>query len=287
MTTETTSPSDPNVPAPAATPAWYKKTDYLLLALVLTLSFFVASFTATNSDIWLHLAIGQRLSEGTLQFGVDPFSWATEAVGDKSATYWVHQSWLYSWLFYHLYNLVGGAGLVLGKAILFTAAIALLSRIGWTDANRWFVLICLAMAALAISPRLLLQPTVVSFLFVSITLYVLNRAGAFRQANAETRPTCARWLWTLPPLFALWANLDAWFVLGPLVLGLCWAGAGLSRWFKSSSAIPGKTLGLVFAVGLLACLVNPFHVRVFQLPPELAYIVVSMTEPLKIPLPGE
>jgi hypothetical protein len=94
-------------------------------------------------------------------------------------------------------------------------------------------------------------------------------------------------LWTLPPLFALWANLDVWFILGPLVVGLCWAATGLARWYKGSNLVPGKTLGLVLAAGLAACVVNPFHVRVFQLPPELAYIVVSLTEPLKIPLPDE
>jgi hypothetical protein len=278
-------------PAPAtgaAPSAWFKKSDYLLLLLVLVLSFLVASFTATNSDIWLHLAIGERLSDGTFQFGVDPFSWATEAHGDNGTpTFWVHQSWLYSWLFYQLYHLVGGFGLVLGKAVLFTAAIALLSRIGRAESNRWFIVICLTMAALAISPRLLLQPTVLSLLFLSITLYVLDRAGVFSLVNAQAKPACARCLWWLPPLFALWANLDVWFILGPLVLALCWAATGLARWYKGASPVPGKTLGLVLGVGLAACLLNPFHVRVFQLPPELAYIALSLTEPLKIPLPDD
>ena len=111
----------------------------------------------------MQLAIGQRLSEGTLTLGVDPFSWATEAQGrNMPPTFWVHQSWLYSWAFYQLYLFIGGPGLVLGKAILFTVAVALLSRIGWNEANRWFVVICLTMAVLCVSPRLLLQPTVES-----------------------------------------------------------------------------------------------------------------------------
>src|SRR5437763_1415325 len=96
----TTTPAPP-APATAAKderpPAWIVKSDYLLLGLLLLLSFLLASFTASNSELWLHLAIGQRLSEGAFEFGVDPYSWATEAVGTKPAVFWVHHSWLYSW----------------------------------------------------------------------------------------------------------------------------------------------------------------------------------------------
>ena len=280
-------PAPPPPTGPVPVPAWLFQADCALLLLVFVLSFLLASFAAANSDIWLNVAIGQRLSEGTFQFGVDPFSWATAATADKPAVFWVDQSWLFSFLFFHLYNLVGGAGLVIGKAILFTAAIGLLSRIGWTEANRWFVIVCLTLAALAISPRLLLDSTVVSFFFLALTMFILDRAGVFLLASATPKPPCPRVLWGLPPLFALWANLDPWFILGPLTLGLCWAAVGFRRWDKDSGTVPGKLLGIVFGVGVLACLVNPYHVRVFQLPPELAYIVISMAEPLKIPLPND
>ena len=279
----------PNVPAPGPTPppAWFYHADLAILATLLVLTFFVGSFVATNSDLWMHLAIGQRISAGEFTFGEDPYSWLTEAKPKSPAPFWVHQSWLYSWLFFQLHELVGGAGLVLIKAILFTIAIGLLSRIGWNEANRWFVLIALIAAALAVSPRLLLQPTVVSFLFLSITLFVLARVGCFAHARPDGKTPCPRMLWILPPLFALWANLDVWFILGPMVLGLCWAAAGLTRWFPDTKVVPAKTLGLVFGVGVLACLLNPYHMWVFQLPPELAYLVVSVADALHLPLPNE
>ncbi len=295
--------SEPAPPAPAAPaidaapPGWMLKADFLLLGLLLVLSFLLASFTATNSDNWLQLAIGRLISEGKFTFGVDPFSWATDGV------YWVHHSWLYSLLLYQFHNLAGATGLIVGKAILFTAAIALLCCIGWNAANRWFLLVCLLIAALAVSGRLVLEPRVVSYLFLAITLFVLYRAGVFAQPRApagsenspdtlvgpteSAPPASERCLWWLPPLFLLWANLDAWFILGPIVVGLCWAGTGLGKWFRSTGAVPGKALGVVFGVGLLACVVNPHHVRIFQLPPELAYVVLSLTDPFNLPLPGE
>jgi hypothetical protein len=36
----------------------------------------------------------------------------------------------------------------------------------------------------------------------------------------KRRPVHAAHLWLLPPLFALWVNLDGWFLLGPLCVGL-------------------------------------------------------------------
>src|SRR5207253_685368 len=89
----------------------------------------------------------------------------------------------------------------------------------------------------------------------------------------------------LPALFALWANFDSWFILGPLLVALCWASIGLAKWFPSSDAFSGKTLGQVTGLSFLACLFNPHHVRVFQLPPELAYLLLQITDPLGIPLP--
>jgi hypothetical protein len=90
------------------------------------------------------------------------------------------------------------------KALLCTIAVGLLSRIGWNENNRWFVLVTLVTAALAVSPRLALQPVVISFLFLAITLFVLDRVGFFAHARADGKAPCPRSLWALPPLFALW-----------------------------------------------------------------------------------
>src|SRR5262245_28153464 len=45
----------------------------LLVILVLALWFFLASFPARNTDLWLHMATGRALLEGKYQFGVAPF----------------------------------------------------------------------------------------------------------------------------------------------------------------------------------------------------------------------
>src|SRR4051812_46003530 len=72
-------PAEPTPAPPAKTPAapvpipgWVLKVDLVLLGLLLLLSFLLASFAATNSELWMHLAVGKRISEGSFQFGVDP-----------------------------------------------------------------------------------------------------------------------------------------------------------------------------------------------------------------------
>jgi hypothetical protein len=99
----------------------------------------------------------------------------------------------------------------------------------------------------------------VSFLFLAITLYVLTRT---------------RQVWILPVLFALWVNLDAWFILGPLTLALYVIGSlGQRLAGQAPQHCPGK-LALALLAGVAACLLNPYFYRAFTLPSELAYLAV-------------
>jgi tetratricopeptide (TPR) repeat protein len=83
-------------------------------------------------------------------------------------------------------------------------------------------------------------------------------------------------------LFVFWVNLDGWFLLGPLTVALYALGHQLSdREFpqseetdrtekeesnSSGSARMPALLWLLAALGVLACLFNPNHIHVFQMP---------------------
>src|SRR5262249_13552774 len=87
-----------------------------------------------------------------------------------------------------------------------------------------------------------------------------------------TDPAARRSLWLLPLLFILWVNLDDWFLLGPLTVGLYLAALVFSERFRSAQGEPAgawRTLGLIFVAGLAACLVNPHHYHAFELPDQL------------------
>src|SRR5207249_3743255 len=92
-----------------------RRLDRILIGFALLLAFLLASFAVHNSDFWMHLATGRSIANGTYEFGVDPFSYTTEGAR------WINHAWLFDWGLYGLYNLVGGTGLVVLKALLVVA----------------------------------------------------------------------------------------------------------------------------------------------------------------------
>jgi len=238
-----------------------KTLDGLLIVMVLALAFVLASFPVRNSDFLMHLATGRLLVEGQYVFGSNPYTAA-------SADVWINHSWLFDLLFYGLYSIpsLGPVLVVVVKALLILVLAEILLRVATPPGRRlWIPASCVALAVLTFSPRLLLQPTIMSYLFLGLTLWLLRR------------PAERRWAWwLLPPLFALWVNCDEWFFLGPLCAGLYLLGHVLqgqlpTMMHQAERLRPEecRRLGLVVVVGAAACLVNPFGIYAWTLPAQL------------------
>jgi len=229
------------------------------VVLICGLAFLLASTPARNSDLWLHLASGRELSAGRLLDGTEPFSSTTQGV------FWVNHSWLSDFLLYQIYKLGDGAALIVVKAVLTTLLAALLLGFRRRGEGMGGVACASLVALLALGPWLLpLQSNLWSLLGVVLTLYLLERTCLTEDAPVpRARPEC----WLLVPLFALWANLDEWFVLGPVLVGLYALGELLHRSPASGGVTPpARRLLLLFCVGLAACLATPYHYRIFAWP---------------------
>src|ERR1700730_13382086 len=109
----------------------------------------------------MHLAAGRRLTQGERVFDTAPGL----STGQLLST-----SWLYDVLSFGLYSLVGGAGLVLVKAFLVVGVALLLMRMSWARQGWWLPALCTALALLAMSNRVLLQPATLSYFFMALTL---------------------------------------------------------------------------------------------------------------------
>ncbi len=238
-------------PAPRSGPGTL---DAVLVLLVCALAFLLASIPARNSDLWLHLASGRALAAGQFPWGHDPFASTTNRVS------WVNPAWLSDGCFYALYELGGGRALVVGKAGLLALVAGLLFLFRRRGTRLLVPALTATLAVVALGSWLLLQPVLFSLLGLALTLYLLERPALVEEPRAA-RARAQRWL--VVPLFALWANLDAWFVLGPVLLGLYVLGELLRRRDRAGRDV------LLFLAGLAACLLTPFPLRTFAWPVPL------------------
>jgi tetratricopeptide (TPR) repeat protein len=265
MASEPVSPDPPSAPAEKQS-SRLGVVDGFLAVLICGVAFLLASTPARNSDLWLHLATGRWLSTQRLPDGTDPFSFATQGV------FWVDHTWLSDILLYQIYKLGNGAALVVAKAVVTALLAALVLCFRRRGESIAVPALAGFAAVLALGPWLILHPNLLSLLGVLVTLYLLERPALLDGAAAE-RARAERWL--LVPLFALWANLDGWFILGPILVGLYALGSrkvrseewGVRRENHSSLLTPHASL--LFCVGLAACLATPYHYRIFAWPASL------------------
>ena len=237
---------DPNAPAPPARVsgrAWF---DSLLTVLVLAFACLAASFTARNSDLWMHLAAGRLVADGKFEFGTDPFAYTTEGV------YWANHAWLADLGLYEGFRAIGGGGLVGLKAILVALTALVMLRAARGTGPSWLAAGVVLLAVLTMSPRFLVQPACLSLLLLALCHWLLQNGGRAHIA--------------IPFVIAAWVNLDDWFVLGPLFIGFAALGQWLSRLSRPE---PGPRMPRWLLPACLgACLLSPFHFYGLTLPLE-------------------
>jgi tetratricopeptide (TPR) repeat protein len=258
-------PADASAP-PAPARVTIRTLDWLNGLVVVALAVFLASFAVRNSDHWLHLAAGRLISTGNFPFGTDPFS------AYSPAPVWINHSWLYDFLVFRLQSLAGGAGVVIAKSVVIGLLAVVLLSCRRRDGDRWLPTLFTALALLTMSPRLLMQPTIISFLFLGILMRLLVFES--ERANRWRNPVC------IAILFALWVNLDGGFVFGLGVVALWFLGGILQRAMpfdpraidsnEGQSSIAGLALVLILAV--LACLLNPYGYKALSLPSDWSFL---------------
>ncbi len=243
--------------AQARWPMWHSGVDLFLAMLVLATAFMVASHTARNSDQWTHYAVGRAIVKGQYTFGIDPLSFVT------STRTWVNHNWLLDVGSYFLYTAdTTGATIVAVKAGLFMLAFGVLLFIRKPGQAWWPWVVVSALAVMAATPHTGLRPLVASAFFLAVTLYIL--LGREWKSGSWVNPIA------LGVLFCVWANSDSWFFLGPLCVLLVLIGEWLQAILAKGSpaGIPIGSLLKALGIGVVACMLNPHHVRVWQIPQE-------------------
>jgi hypothetical protein len=209
-----------------------------------------------DADFWWLLRAGRYMVETRSFPTADPFS------GTAQGAPWLNHAWGFELLIYGLYTLWGTRGVILLQGVTAAATGSVLYRLlrreglgqGWSIG-------LLSVGALAMhgfwSPR----PQLVTYFILALFVSALSDY----QAGRGNR------LWWLPLLTALWANLHAGFLSGPLLVALAAAGE-LAGWtFGDDAGRAGglgraRTLTLWAALCVLAALANPFHYHAILFP---------------------
>ena len=229
---------------PAAAPRW-------LRPLILALSAFALmgwfSTEVSDPDTWWLLKSGQYIWQNHKLPVPDPFAYTTymgkpafpgeEHMRDFDLTH----EWLSEVVFYVVYAAGGFAGLVLFRAALLTGFCGVVGLVAFHRSKGFYRALGAAFLAASIAIRFRSdRPFLIGFLLLALVMAAL-----------EYR----RWLWLLPPLFAVWANLHGGFFLGWAPLGAWCAEALFLRW-RGRPVADERRLWLVSAASILASGLN-------------------------------
>src|SRR3974390_1697129 len=153
-------------------------------------------WTNPDPDLWGHLRFGLDILRDHRLPVVDPYSFTQDVP-------WINHEWLHELLSAGAYQLVGVSGLIMLKAMLIAATLAVVGEAlaGTTLPIQWTAV---AFAALAILPlSLTIRPQVWTLFFLAVECRILATRRRF---------------WGLPFLFVAWANLHGAWVVGAGVL---------------------------------------------------------------------
>ena len=195
-------------------------------------------------DIWWHLKTGEWILTHHTVPRTDLYSYA---VSDHP---WIDLSWGFQLLVYIFYRLLGVSGIILLKVSVITFTFFLLFRCFDRKVPLLFLLPILSLCLFTAHERLVERPEVFSYLFLVLTLFLLEK-------NRQ-RPT--KLLYTLPFLQVLWVNTHGLFVLGILALATHFLGDLLER--RSSLRRSARILLL----SCLATVMNPYGLKGALLP---------------------
>ncbi|MBN9414514.1 hypothetical protein ABS71_04765 [bacterium SCN 62-11] len=207
------------------------------LALLLV-QWSLAPVLGAETDIWWHLAAGQRFWQHGLELR-DPYSFT------EPGQHWMRIDWLFQALLYLVYQLAGWNGLIFLRSAVLLGAAALVAVPLWGRRRPAEIWLLVLLTASIWCQSVSFRPATVSFLLTGLWVALLERGR-----SGHTRA-----LWLLPPLMVVWFNLHVAGLAGLLLLGLYAIGHGLEAWRGGRK--PDLTWWKVLTLSGLATFCNP------------------------------
>ena len=222
-----------------------------LFVLLLFLGLFtLAVRNATDPDVWWHLRTGQLILDTHSIPHADPYSFTRYGLP------WIDHEWLSQIFIYALYRVGSWAGLIVGFALVITAACFVLFQ--RCEGRPYVAGVMTAWGAIASVPCWGVRPQVFTILLTAVLLLILERS--------DSRPN---WLWWAVPLMALWVNLHAGFAVGLTLMALFLCGNLIEQAFGARhDGSSSRRLFLALAMGTAVVPLNPYGFEMYRYPIE-------------------
>jgi hypothetical protein len=195
-----------------------------------------------DPDLWMHILEGRLiLHTGHIPL-YDTFSYSAAGLP------WRNHEWLAQAILAFSYDSLGVFGLRLLKLLCTTAiVVALAIGLAKSAASLSVQRVLLVAAAAGIAPEIQFRPQMFTLAMLSILMATLAK-GVYGRRDR---------LWSLVPMFALWANLHGGFVIGLAVLGIYSVTLGLWELLATGKVARAWRAALITVGCALATLLNP------------------------------
>lgn len=225
----------------------------LLKILPFLLVFIASLYRPNDSDLGWHLKYGEYFFQRGEILRENTFSLM------MSDYHWVNSSWGTDLISFITFNNFGFLGLAVLSALIVTLTFYFFAKAAslnlWEQAMLFPILLYFEQPVNSVSFR----GQQITFLFLGILFYILSR---YQKSKSKII------LLTLP-LFTIWVNIHGEYLLG-LVIFLLWIMVYLGEQIifqgKRIQFLKGEVLllGSIYVLSILATLINPFGVGVYQ-----------------------
>lgn len=215
---------------------------FLTLFLLCWLGFFLCQkIDLTTVDLGRHLKNGEWIFQNSQVLFTNFYSYTAPNFAAPN------HHWLGGLTFFLVEKLSGFNGLSLFYIILSLAAFFLLFFLAQKENFPISFLTALLLIPL-IGERREIRPEIFSYFLGALFFYILWQD---RKEKINKK-----WLWLLPFLEIIWANLHIYFFLGPLLIGVFLLD-GLIDFFKTKNEL-AKRLAVIFLLTVVATIITPF-----------------------------
>lgn len=209
-----------------------------------------------DPDIWGHFQYGSDAIQNGLP---STATYTYTAPGHR----WINHEIVSEYLLAVALPVLGQAGLLALKCLLGLGMLVLMFRAGLRRGVELIpVLLALLLVAASLMQFWCLRPQLMTYLFFALMIAVLDAVFFSPWELAGRRVVCRRvvWLWTLVPLFAVWANTHGGFVAGYCVLVTYLTGRSIQLLRHDGRRATRTVLlfGSILLVAGLATLLNPY-----------------------------